>query len=250
MKICDWRRQHPGPFRAHQVGDGGGYELTNGHPIPCLPPSPSKAGLRLAVAQMLEADPAIAWAATGLGFSQDPLTLRAPDVMVWTRARDQGAPRPPALSERERLRLSTALLLASDPAAEWTGTAAELTPGPRTIDQGKDDNDSREPGWISQAPPLAIELADELSDEGDLEQKILDLLERGVRAVWVAHLTGLRRVQIDAPGQEPRSIAIERDLTAPGILSRPVPALALFDRDIALEQVLQRQLELRTQDNA
>ncbi len=246
MENCDWRTRHPGPFRAHQVGNGDGYELTNGHPILCRPPSPLKAGLRLAAAQMLGADPAVDWAATGLGFSPDPMTLRAPDVMVWARARSQGAPQPPVLSKRERLRLSAALLLTSDPAVEWAGTAADLTPGPRMLAQRPGDSGSKGPGWISQSPPLAVELVDDAHDEGDLEQKVRDLMDRGVRTVWVARLTGPRRVEVHVSGQESRSVSLERDLTAPGILSRPVPAMAFFDREVALEQVLKRQLELRS----
>ncbi len=247
METCAWRKRYRGPFRAHQVGDGDGYELTNGHPVPCLPPGPLRAGLRLAVAQMLDADPAIDWAATGLGFSPDPMTLRAPDVMVWNRARSQGAPEPPGLSKRERLRLSTALLFATDPAVEWVGTAAELTPGPRMLAPGADSGSSEELRWISQVPPLAIELADEDRDEVDLEQKIRDLIDHGVRTVWVARLAGPRRVEVHAPGQATRSVSIERELTVSGILSRPVPALALFDREVALEQVLRHQLEQRSE---
>ncbi len=159
----------------------------------------------MAVAQMLGADPAVEWAATGLGFSPDPMTLRAPDVMVWLRARSPGAPEPPVLSEQERLRLSTALLLGTDPLVEWTGTAAELSPGPRTLVQG----DSSEPGWITQPPPLVVELDDDDSDEGDLEQKVPELIDCGVRALWVARLTGPRRVEVHAPGQSPRNISVE-----------------------------------------
>ncbi len=205
-----------------------------------------RAGLRLAAALMLGADPAVDWAATGLGFSPDPTTLRAPDVMVWPRARSQGAPEPPVLPKLERLRLSAALLLASDPAVKWTGTAAELTPGPRMLARSTGDAGSEGPGWISQSPPLAVEIADGDHDGGDLEQKIRDLIDLGVRTVWVARLAGPRRVEVHAPGQETRSVSLERNLTAPGILSRPVPALAFFDRKVALAQVLKRQLELRS----
>ncbi len=242
MDISAWRREHRGPFRSHQIGDGDGYQLTNGHPVPCLPPTPFIAGLRLSVAQMLGADPAVGWAATGLGFSPDSMTLRAPDIMVWTRAQSPGAPAPPALSKQDRLRLSTALLLNTDPAVEWAGTAAELTAGPRAHSQGN----SGKPGWITQPPPMAIELADDDCDEGDLEQKIHELIGGGVRVLWVARFAGPHRVEVYAPGQSPRSnVSVERNLAAPGILSRPIPALALFDRDVALAQILRRQLELR-----
>ncbi|MCP3960767.1 MAG: hypothetical protein GY719_23225 [bacterium] len=241
MDISTWRREHRGPFRSHQLGDGEGYELTNGHPVPCLPPTPFKAGLRLSVAQMLGADPAVEWAATGLGFSPDPMTLRAPDIMVWIRAQSPGAPEPPALSKKDRLRISTALLLNTDPAVEWAGTAAELTAGPRALTQ----DDSGKPDWITQPPLMAVELVEEGRDEGDLEQKIHELIEGGVRALWVARYAGPRRVEVHAPGQSPRSVAVERNLTASGILSCPIPALAFFDRNVALEQVLRRELEIR-----
>lgn len=239
MDISAWRREHRGPFRSHQLGDGDGYELTNGHPILCLPPTSFKGGLRLSVAQMLAADPAVEWAATGLGFSPDPMTLRAPDIMVWVRAQGPGATETPALSKLDRLRLSTALLLNTDPAVEWAGTASEMVAGPRTLVQG----DSGKSSWITQPPPMAVELADDDCDESDLEQKIHELIGGGVRVLWVARLGGPRRVEVYVPGQSPRNVSIERSLTASGILSRPIPALALFSRDVALEQVLHRQLE-------
>lgn len=242
MDIHTWRRRHRGPFSAHQLHDGCGYELTNGHPILCPPPNSSRAALRLAASQVLNADPAVHWAATGLGFSPDSTTLRSLDVMVWVRGR--GTPEPPLLPERDRLRQATALMLATDPAADWTATAAELTPGPRmpapaTAEAASDGED-----WIREAPPLAVEIADEQADEGDLEQKIQDLIEGGVQIVWVARREGPRRVEVHAQGQPIRKISTEHELTAPGILSLPLPALALLDRDAALDQ-LRLRLEMR-----
>ncbi len=243
MEIAAWRRRYRGPFRADQIRDGDGYELTNGHPIFCPPPNPLRAGLRLAVAHMLQADPAVEWAATGLGFSPDLETLRGPDVMAWVRTEDPGAPGPPAPSERDRLRLSTALMLGTDPALGRVRTVAESLPGPRALGRDSAKEGSEDRGWVLEAPALAVEMADKDRDEEDLEQRIRDLIDGGVRLVWVARLVGPHRIEVHAPGQPVRRISKEADLTAPGILRRRVPALAFFDREVALQQVLRSQLE-------
>ncbi len=235
MDIHTWRRRQRGPFTAHQLNDGCGYELTHGHPILCPPPSPSRATLRLAVSQMLNADPSVEWAATGLGFSPEPGTLRALDVMVWVRA--EGTAEPPSLPERDRLRQATALMLATDPATDWVGTSAELTPGPCMLAPAKPKGEAAAAEWIHEPPPLAVEIVCDQVDEGDLEQKIEDLLEGGVRTVWVARHVGPRRVEVHVQGQSVRRLAVVHELTAPGLLTLPVPAVALLDPEAALDQL-------------
>lgn len=165
------------------------------------------------------------------------------DVVVWSRG--EQAPEPPRLTERDRLRQATALMLSTDPAAEWVDTAAELTSGPRMIEQYTAEAGARTQDWVREAPPLVVELADEQIEEGDLQQKIQDLINGGVWIVWVVRREGPRRVEVHALNQPVRRIPIERDLTAPGILSLPVPARAFFEHEAALEQ-LRLRLELAT----
>jgi hypothetical protein len=42
-----------------------------------------------------------------------------------------------------------------------------------------------EPGWATEAPPLAVAYADTSQDEVELQSKIDDLLAAGTRWVWV-----------------------------------------------------------------
>jgi len=71
-----------GPFRADQLRSGDPYELSNGHPIQCLP-----TGIRGAKAVnvgggVLASDPAVQDVGVDAGFSPSPDVLRAPDLSV------------------------------------------------------------------------------------------------------------------------------------------------------------------------
>ena len=74
--------QTEGPFRTDQLHSGDPYELSDGHPIECLPSGGrhSKANLRGGLA--LETDPAVQSAGFDTGFTPDDRNLRAPDIAV------------------------------------------------------------------------------------------------------------------------------------------------------------------------
>ncbi len=71
-----------GPFRADQLRSGDPYELSNGHPILCLPKSGRRAKAVSVGAAVLASDPAVQDVGVDAGFSPFPDTLRAPDVSV------------------------------------------------------------------------------------------------------------------------------------------------------------------------
>lgn len=73
---------HQGPFRADQLRSGDPYELSNGHPIHCLPTG-SRGGKAASVGDgVLASDPAVQDVGVDIGFSPSPETLRAPDLSV------------------------------------------------------------------------------------------------------------------------------------------------------------------------
>ncbi|HEX3530392.1 MAG TPA: Uma2 family endonuclease [Thermoanaerobaculia bacterium] len=71
-----------GPFRADQLRPGDSYELSDGHPILCLPTG-SRAGQAISVGNLvLASDPAVQSVGVDIGFSPSPKILRAPDISV------------------------------------------------------------------------------------------------------------------------------------------------------------------------
>jgi Uma2 family endonuclease len=72
----------PGPFRAEHIPEGSPYELSDGHPVLCLPTGARGGVSSLIGGQVLETDPAVKTAGIDVGFSKDPSHLRAPDVSV------------------------------------------------------------------------------------------------------------------------------------------------------------------------
>ena len=74
--------QAPGPFRADQIRPGDPYELSDGHPIHCMPTGGRGSRANLVGAAMLDSDPAVESAGVDTGFALTPNTLRAPDVAV------------------------------------------------------------------------------------------------------------------------------------------------------------------------
>jgi Uma2 family endonuclease len=89
----------PGPFRAEQIREGSPYELSNGHPILCLPTGRRGGVSNLIGGEVLETDPAVKSAGVDIGFSKDPGHLRAPDVSVGDFANEPGwAPGAPPLA--------------------------------------------------------------------------------------------------------------------------------------------------------
>ncbi len=71
-----------GPFRADQLRPGDPYELSNGHPVHCLPTG-SRGGKATSVGDgVLASDPAVQDVGVDVGFSPSPEVLRAPDLSV------------------------------------------------------------------------------------------------------------------------------------------------------------------------
>src|SRR5690606_577533 len=98
--------------------------------------------------------------------------------------------------------------------------------------------DGTQPGWATEAPPLAVEYADVGQSEADLQQKIGELLAIGTRILWVVRLVGPLRVEVYEPGVPVRTVGADGVLVAEGILQNPVPVRALVDREMALETTL------------
>lgn len=144
-----------------------------------------------------------------------------------------------------RANLTGGSVLETDPAAEAAG-----------VNIGYSDSSSRlrapcvsvgpipnQPGWATQAPPLAVEYADTGQNEQDLREKITELLAGGTKHVWVVRLGGPRRVEVYEPGK-PVHLATSGDqLRAPGILQNPVDVDALYGRNAAHEAILRNLLQ-------
>lgn len=98
----------PGPFRADQLRSGDPYELSNGHPILCLPKGGRAGRARSVGASVLASDPAGQDVGVDIGFSPSPETLRASDISVgelpdqpgWV----QGAPQRQGYSSLDEVR--------------------------------------------------------------------------------------------------------------------------------------------------
>lgn len=71
-----------GPFRADQLTPGDPYELSDGHPIECLPTGGRGSRANLIGGAVLDSDPAVESAGVDTGFALEPGTMRAPDVAV------------------------------------------------------------------------------------------------------------------------------------------------------------------------
>lgn len=76
------RHQTRGPFFAEQLRDGDPYELSNGHPIECLPAGGRHARANLVGGLAMETDPEVEDAAVDAGYAFGPQDLRAPDIAV------------------------------------------------------------------------------------------------------------------------------------------------------------------------
>jgi Uma2 family endonuclease len=75
-------RLAPGPFRADQIREGDPYELSDGHPVECLPSGKQHAAANVAGSEVLDTDPEVEWAGVDAGWSPEPKTLRAADVSL------------------------------------------------------------------------------------------------------------------------------------------------------------------------
>ena len=98
-------------------------------------------------------------------------------------------------------------------------------------------------GWVTQVPPLCVEIADVGQDERELREKIAEYLAHGAQHVWVVRKTGMRRVEVHQPGQRMRVAHPGEVLEAPGALQNGVPVQAWFERDEAHEVTLRNLLQ-------
>lgn len=99
------------------------------------------------------------------------------------------------------------------------------------------------PGWSQQVPTLCIEYADRDQDEATLREKISELLELGVRHLWVVRLAGPLRVEVHEPGQPMRTVDADGFLEAPGVLANRYTPRELVDQEAALQAAFRNQLQ-------
>ncbi len=153
----------------------------------------------------------------------------------------------PSGGRHSKANLNGGVALKTDPAVESAGFDPGFTPDENNL-RAPDiavGNVPDEPGWVSGAPPLAVEYADLGQNERDLQKKIRTLLGAGTRYVWVVRLTGPRRIEVYEPHASPSLAYPGRQLEAPGILANPVPVEALYDPDAAHETALRNLLQRR-----
>jgi hypothetical protein len=72
----------PGPFRTDQLESGDPYELSEGHPVVCLPTGGRGSSANRVGAQVLGTDPDVLEAGVDTGYALSEDTLRAPDVAI------------------------------------------------------------------------------------------------------------------------------------------------------------------------
>ncbi|MFY9822537.1 MAG: Uma2 family endonuclease [Thermoanaerobaculia bacterium] len=82
MKRSSQQLRSQGPFSADQLQSGDPYELSNGHPILCMPTGGRGAKATNVGGAVLASDPAVQDVGVDAGFSPSPETLRAPDLSV------------------------------------------------------------------------------------------------------------------------------------------------------------------------
>ena len=89
-------------------------------------------------------------------------------------------------------------------------------------------------GWITTAPPLALEIADRGQDEVELHKKIQELLIAGTKYYWVVRNIGPRRVEVyTTPGEGPLVVLSGGEVDAVGVLDAPIPVDAFYDEEVA-----------------
>jgi len=150
-----------GPFRADQLRPGDPYELSNGHPIHCLPTG-SRGGKATSVGDgVLASDPAVQDVGVDVGFSPSPEVLRAPDLSIGELPDQPGwSPGTPALAveyadtgqDEAELRIKIQELFAAGTRYVWV---VRLT-GPRRVEVHQPDQKPRiaNPGEQLEAPGI------------------------------------------------------------------------------------------------
>jgi hypothetical protein len=215
------RQPGSGPFRADQIRSGDPYELSNGHPIHCLPTGIRGGKAANVGGGVLASDPAVQDVGFDIGFSPSLEILRAPDLSVgefpdqpgW----GQGAP-PLAVEyadtgqDEADLRIKIRELFAAGTRHIWV---VRLT-GPRRVEVHQPDQEMRlaHPGEQLEAPgilanPVPVEA---LYDRKAARQVIFhNLLQRqGYSSLEDVRAEGLR----DAVGEvlTGRGLTVDTDL--------------------------------------
>jgi Uma2 family endonuclease len=150
-----------GPFHAGQLRPGDPYELSNGHPIHCLPTG-SRGGKATSVGDgVLASDPAVEDVGVDVGFSPSPKVLRAPDLSIGDLPDQPGwSPGTPALAveyadtgqDEAELRIKIQELFAAGTRYVWV---VRLT-DPRRVEVHQPDQKLRiaNPGEQLEAPGI------------------------------------------------------------------------------------------------
>lgn len=117
-----------GPFRADQLRSGDPYELSQGHPVVCLPTGGRGAQAKLLGAAVLGTDPAVEQVGVDVGFALSPDTMRAPGIAIGNIPYEPGwAPGAPVLAveyadrdqNEDELQQKITALLAAGTRAVW-----------------------------------------------------------------------------------------------------------------------------------
>jgi hypothetical protein len=198
-----------GPLHADQIRPGSRYELSDGHPVLCMPTGGRGGRANLVGGAALETDPAVDSAGVDTGFSPQPKMLRAPDVAVgnvpdapgWV----QGVP-PLAVEYADT---------GQDEEELQDRISDLLSRGTRFV-------------WVVRlVGPRRVEIHEAVHDGGSAGS---------ADSADSAPMPPARKVRLATAGQV---------LTAPGVLQNPVPIEALYDREAAHEATLRNLLQRR-----
>lgn len=137
-----------------------------------------------------------------------------------------------------------AAVLRTDPAVKSAGVDTGIRLDAKTLrapDVAVNYGEPK-PGWVTTIPPLAVEYAGAGQEEEPLQTRISDLLGAGTRYLWVVRLVGMKRVEVYEAGKPMRTALPGEELTAPGVLERPVLVEALYDDRAGFRAMLENLL--------
>jgi len=233
----------PGPFRADQIKEGSPYELSDGHPILCLPTGRRGGASNLLGGQVVGTDPAVKSAGVDIGFSANPGHLRAPDVSVGDFALEPGwAPGAPPLAieyadtgqDEEELQKKIDELLAAGTKHVWVvrlvgPLRVEIYEPQRRMRLALPGEELTAPGILKNAVPVLALFDKEAADQATLR----NLLQReGYDSLQAVRQEGQREGQLDARREslfavlEARGIAVSEAARAAIAAAEDVAVLA------------------------
>ncbi|WP_437308551.1 hypothetical protein [Sorangium sp. So ce388] len=223
------------PVTADQLRPGDPYELSEGHPVTCIPTGRRGARSNLVGGEVLDTDPAVEAAGVDVGVSPRPTMLRAPDIVVGNIPDEPGwaIAAPPLAVEyadvgqdEPELQRKIDELLAAGTRWIWVvrlhGTRRvevhEAAPGAR---------EAAAPGAREAAAPAALAAP---------AARPLPPAARVAARAWPAQ-------------RQPARVAYAGEvLEAPGVLRNAVPVEALYDRSAAHEATLRNLLQRKGYD--